>query len=191
MPEKPTIKPWTKLDTRLVAKARVFDMNVSRMRSPDGSYEDDYYSLDCPDWSNIIALTADKQVVLIEQYRHGIDDISLEIPGGIIDPNEDPEAGTVRELAEETGYTVKKVHSLGWVHPNPAIQANKCHLFYGVGAELTKERNLDIDEDIAVKLVSLDEVLTAIMEERFSHSLMIAAFLKLFCSDFSPIEFRR
>ena len=169
-----SVKPWKRLDTRLVAKARVFSLNVSRMQSPDGSYEDDYYNLDCPDWSNIIALTPDNKLVLVEQYRHGIDEISLEIPGGIIDPNEDPQSGTVRELAEETGYTVDSVHSLGWVHPNPAIQANKCHLYFGAGAKLTQELNLDIDEDIAVRLVPVEEIVELIIQRKFTHSLMLS-----------------
>ena len=178
------VKKWTTLSTELVAKARVFSLMVSRMRSPDGGVEDDYYTIDCPDWNNVIALTSDNQVVMIEQYRHGVDEISLEIPGGIIDPDESPEIGAIRELAEETGYTAKEVHSLGWVHPNPAIQPNKCHLFLATGAELTQTTNLDHDEDIEVRLVPLEDIPKLVFAGKFTHSMMVAAFFKYFNSEF-------
>jgi len=174
------IKPWKCLSREVVAKARVFDMVVQRMQKPGSDYQDDYYFIECPDWNNVIAITDDEQVVLIEQYRHGVQEVCLEIPGGIIDPGEDPEQGAIRELAEETGYVPKKVESLGFVHPNPALQSNKCHLFLATGAELKAETNFDDDEDISVRLASLEEVLLLIDEGKISHSMMVAAFFKFF-----------
>lgn len=192
------IKKWEKLSTSEVAKARVFSLHVARMRRPiterqealgeTEEKEDDYYTIKSPDWSNIIALTEDKQVVLIEQFRHGVEDITLEIPGGILDPNENPEEAVVRELREETGYSVKEVHSLGWVHPNPAMMANKCHLYFGTGARLTSDTDMDEDEDIRVRLASLEQVVEFIKDSSFTHALMIAGFFRLLSSPHNPFD---
>ena len=174
------IKPWKCLSREVVAKGRVFDMVKQRMEKPDSDYQDDYFFVECPDWNNVIALTEDEQVVLIEQFRHGIQDICLEIPGGIIDPGEDPQEGAIRELAEETGYVPTEVQSLGFVHPNPALQSNKCHLFLATGVKLSREQNLDKDEEISVRLASLEEVLILIEDGVISHSMMVAAFFRFF-----------
>ena len=186
---KSSIKPWKCLSKKLLHKTRVFDLMVQEMEKPavdsdsgggTEPYIDDYYFIECPDWNNIIALTSDGLVVLIEQFRHGVKEVCLEIPGGILDPGETPEEGAVRELAEETGYVPTKVESLGFVHPNPALQDNKCHFFLATDVELKLEPNLDSSEDIAVRLVPLEEVLILIEKGVISHALMISAFFKLF-----------
>src|SRR6476469_5123856 len=85
--------------------------------------------LDVPDWCNIIPVRKDGRIVMVRQFRFGAWQPSLEIPGGIVDPGEDPQTAAVRELAEETGYRPARVIALGHVHPNPALQPNRCHSF--------------------------------------------------------------
>ena len=92
--------------------------------------------LDCPDWVNIIPLTDDGQVVLIRQFRHGTQSVTLEVPGGVVEADESPEAAAVRELAEETGYVPERVKSLGFVSPNPAIQGNRSYTSWPKAAVL-------------------------------------------------------
>src|SRR4051812_34321422 len=86
--------------------------------------------IDAVDWVNIIALTADEQVVLVRQYRVGIDALCLEIPGGMVDPGETPMEAAVRELREETGYSGGHWKQIGTIAPNPAIQNNWLHTLY-------------------------------------------------------------
>jgi len=184
---------WEKLSSEEVARARVFSLRVARMRRPitvaqkaageTEKKEDDYYTIESPDWSNIIAFTEELEVVLVEQFRHGVEEITLEVPGGILDPEENPEEAVIRELREETGFSVQQVKSLGWVHPNPALMANKCHLFIGTGARLTTATDMDEDEDIRVRLEPLEQVVKCIQDQTFTHALMIAGFFRLFASE--------
>ena len=79
-----------------------------------------------PDWINVIPLTDDGQVVMVRQYRFGIEGFTLEIPGGMCDPGEPPLEAARREMREETGYAPSEMIELGWVHPNPPLQNNRC-----------------------------------------------------------------
>ena len=121
----------------------------------------------------MVALTPDGRLVLVRQFRFGRDDFSLEIPGGIIEAGEDPVAAAVRELAEETGFTGGRTRMLGSVHPNPAIQNNRCHLVLVEGAVRSQEMAWDPDEEIAVSTAPVDEVLAWARDGRITHSLVL------------------
>ncbi|MCB0343772.1 MAG: NUDIX hydrolase, partial [Bdellovibrionales bacterium] len=116
---KKEIKPWQEISRSCLAKTRVFDVLVKRMRSPDGSYEDDFYSLETYDWINVIPITSDLEVVLVRQFRHGTREALLEVPGGIIDEKHggSPEQAAKMELREETGRKAGSLTELGWNHP--------------------------------------------------------------------------
>lgn len=125
---------------------------------------------------NVVALTADEQVVLIKQYRHGIDAVTLEIPGGIIEVGETPLDAGVRELREETGFAGDDAALLGQVHPNPAYQTNICYTALVRNARLAGEQHQDGGEDIVVRLVPLSDVPKLISEGHITHALVVAAF---------------
>src|SRR5664279_4692538 len=103
-----------------------------------------------PDWVNVLALTPDHRLVLVRQFRFGVDAFSLEIPGGVMEPDEDPVAAGLRELREETGFTGRGARLLGSVHPNPAIQSNRCHIVLVEEAVRTEALEWDADEEIEV-----------------------------------------
>ena len=124
---------------------------------------------------NVVALTDDDRLVLVRQFRYGIDDFSLEIPGGMIDPGEDPVAAAQRELREETGYAGGPAHLLGRVHPNPAIQNNRCHLVLVENAQLQGAPAWDHDEEIEVSTAPVSDVLTWARTGRITHSLVLCA----------------
>jgi 8-oxo-dGTP pyrophosphatase MutT (NUDIX family) len=131
------------------------------------------------DWVNVIALTPDDQVVLIEQYRDGLDRIALEIPGGMIDPGESPEQAGVRELREESGFAGDSVELLGMVHPNPAFMTNRAYTVLVRGAREVGELQQDEGEDIAVRVVPFADIPELVRSGAISHTLVIAAFYLL------------
>lgn len=136
----------------------------------------EYYILDAPDWVNVIALTEDEHVVLIEQFRHGTRQMTWEIPGGAVDPGESPRDAAARELLEETGYTADEFILLGTVRPNPAFLTNVCHTFLGRCARRTHRPSPDPGEEIRTWEAPLKEIPRFIAEGRIDHALVIAAF---------------
>jgi 8-oxo-dGTP pyrophosphatase MutT (NUDIX family) len=140
------------------------------------------------DWVNVIALTPDQRVVLIRQYRPGVDRICVEIPGGMVDPGETPEEAAARELAEETGYTAPRWRRLGAAAPNPAIHNNTLHSFLAEDAEPNVAQRLDGGEVIALETLPLPDVHAMLRDGRIDHALVIAAFAHL---AFEQPELRR
>jgi len=131
------------------------------------------------DWVNVIALTRDEQVVLVRQYRPGIDSVCIEIPGGMVDEGEEPLVAAQRELVEETGYTSREWRPLGVVAPNPAIQNNRLHSFLALDAEATHDMQLDGNEVLALDVLPLAEVHELLRTGRIDHALVVAAFAHL------------
>lgn len=170
------IRPWNKLKEWNLQKTVVFDIQVRTMQSPDGASEADFYSIQCRDWVNIVPLTEDNKIILVEQFRHGIQDLTLEIPGGIIGSHQSPQQAALAELEEETGYTSTDLRPLGSFHPNPAIQTNLAHLYLATGCRpALGGQRLDELEDIAIHFVSLDELKKLVDAGRVSHCLTLAA----------------
>ncbi|HET9623387.1 MAG TPA: NUDIX hydrolase [Kofleriaceae bacterium] len=132
-----------------------------------------------PAWVNVLALTDDERVVLLRQYRPGIDRICLEIPGGMLEPGEDPIAGALRELAEETGYTGASAELIGKVAPNPAIQNNYLYTVLVRGARLTQPPTPDAGEVLAVDTASLAECQAKLVSGEIDHALVVVAFAHL------------
>ena len=131
--------------------------------------------LDTADWVNIVAVTPDGDCVLVRQHRFGIEEVTVEIPGGIIDPGEEPLAAGMRELREETGFGGGTWHPLGYVHPNPAIQTNKTWMFLAEGVMPVGAQEPDPHEDIQVELASVEEVGFLLRAGVISHALAVVA----------------
>ena len=172
-------KPWPLVSSRIDRSFRIFDLRMNRSVSPRTGEEHDFIVLESAPWVNVIALTDREEVVLIQQYRHGIGEVTLEIPGGLVDADE-PSMAAKRELLEETGYRGEEWIDLGYVHPNPAIQNNRCHTFLVLGATPAGEQSLDDKEDIAVILKPVPEIPRLIREGAITHSLVICAFWRFF-----------
>lgn len=174
-----TIKNWQPLDNRLLQKTRVFDLFVKRVRAPEKKYEDDFFYIDSKDWVNLIPLTSDNEIVMVRQYRHGIEEITLELPGGMVhDRNEPPLEAGLRELQEETGYIASKTIDLGWIHPNPALLNNRMYYFLALDVRQEHAQNLDPAEDIAIELHPLDKIPEMLRDGKITHSLTVAGLLQ-------------
>lgn len=167
---------WSLLGSRHVSDQRIFQIRHDRYRVEPAGAELDFVVLDSPDWVNVVPLTADGQVVLIRQYRHGIRRVTLEIPGGMVDANESPQEAAVRELREETGFVAQRVRPLGRVSPNPAIQNNFSYSFLAEGCRRVTEPQPDPFERIEVLTRPLGEIERMIRREEICHALVINAF---------------
>lgn len=168
---------WEKLSQTTRLETRILDVLGVRYRHPLREVERDFVVINSRDWCNIVALTPDNQLVLVRQFRYGVNEFSLEIPGGIIDAGEDPIAAGIRELREETGFVGSSARLLASVHPNPAIQNNRCHFVLVEGAELRAPLGWDHDEEIEVQTAPVDEVLAWARAGRITHSLVVCALM--------------
>lgn len=131
------------------------------------------YTLRLADWVNVAAVTEGGLFVLVRQHRHGVDAVTVETPGGLIDPGEEPDVAALRELREETGYAADAVEPLGWVHPNPAMQSNRCYLYLARGAREVGPPVGDEQESTEAVLMDVADVAAAVRDERITHVLSI------------------
>jgi ADP-ribose pyrophosphatase len=129
-------------------------------------------------WANIMAVTKNGEVVLVRQYRHGVQDVLLEFAGGIVDEGEDPLEGARRELLEETGYTSDQIFETGSFYPNPANHTNRLHCYLALDVEKVAEPHLDVTEEIDVHLVPLDELIEMTRRGEFLHALHAAVLFR-------------
>lgn len=167
---------WRRGRSEQVADCRVFTVRRDHSADPRGGREHDFYVIEAPDWINVIPLTREGEVVLIELYRHGAEAVSLEIPGGMVDPGEEPRETAARELFEETGYEASEVVFLGKARPNPAIQNNWVHTFVARGVEYRQAPQNHGTERTRVRLVPLARIPSLIREGAIDHALVVVGF---------------
>lgn len=174
-PPVPGPARWEKLGETIQATTRVLELRSARFRHPVRGTERDFVVVHPTDWVNVLALTPDRQLVLVRQFRFGVDGFSLEIPGGVMEAGEDPVAAGLRELREETGFTGAPARLLGSVHPNPAIQSNRCHFVFLQDAVRTADLEWDADEEIEVVTMPVEEVLALARNGGITHGLVLNA----------------
>jgi len=170
-----TPRPWQKLGDDTLARHLVFHVRRSRQRSPRTGAEIPLFLIDTADWVNILPITVDDELVFVRQWRHGSERVSLELPGGLIDPHEtDPMQAAVRELREETGHAAEHIECIGSMNPNPALMSNRCYAFVATGCRPVGELQQDLGEDIEVVTVPLRELDAMLSRGEVDHAIVLA-----------------
>jgi 8-oxo-dGTP pyrophosphatase MutT (NUDIX family) len=170
------LRPWVTTEVDRVFRGRIFEVERRQSHSPRLDAVHSFDVIRSVDWVNVIPLTAEGEVVMIRQFRHGIAGFTLEIPGGMVDPGEAPIAAARREMREESGYDTDDVRPLGTIHPNPAILDNRCHSFVAHGARSVGECSFDGTEECEVELVPLARIPDRIRDGTITHALVVVAF---------------
>ncbi len=170
------IKPWPCVRSRRGRSFRVFSVRTDTTISPRTGMEHDFYVIESRDWINIIPITVDHQVVMVRQYRHGSREVTLEIPGGLVDSGDTPETAAARELLEETGYQAAEYVKIGAANPNPAIFNNRCYTFLARNVARVRDPMPDQTEDIEVVLIPLSDISELIRTGKIDHTIVVAAF---------------
>jgi ADP-ribose pyrophosphatase len=153
------IKKWETLKSEPVFTHKWYKLRRDEVRLPDGSIIDDYFVSVRAEVAIVFPVTADEHVIFVRQYKHGAQEILLELPGGVFNSDKEPaEEAALRELREETGYTSAQITRLSTVFDNPTKDTNRIHLFLAQQVEQTHEQHLDVTENIVIEKIPLAEV---------------------------------
>lgn len=166
---------WRQGEKRLLLKTPVLNLTSVESTSSDG-LKGDYIVMDAPDWVIVIP-DAGEHFLMVKQWRHGENALSIEFPGGVIEPNEKPEVAAARELKEETGFVAGKLVKLGAMNPNPALMSNHVHIFAAFDLQPTGKQHLDEDEYVNYFEMSKKDVYAKMGNTEFPHALMSSALL--------------
>ncbi|MGD8467220.1 MAG: NUDIX hydrolase [Desulfobacterales bacterium] len=171
------IQDWAVLKREQIGDFHIFSLHKKQVRSPRTGAIRDVHAIQFPDWVLIMALTPQQEVVMVRQYRHGTEQVCLELPGGLVDPDDtSPELSAQRELLEETGYKASSIRLLGECYPQPAILSNRCFFYLAENVVKSQTQNLDAGEDIEIIAMPLEEFQARIESKEIDHGMVLLAF---------------
>lgn len=172
------IKKWKTLSSEYVFRRPWLTARRDKVQLPNGVINDEFYILEYPTWVNVLAVTEDGKYVMVEQFRQGLGDVFTELCAGVVEEGEDPETAARRELEEETGYTGGEWELLSVISGNPSVTNNLTYCFLARGVRPTTTQHLDSTEDIAVKLLTHEELVEMMERDEMKQALMAAPIWK-------------
>lgn len=175
-----TLADWSLIKTEPGPDLTLFRVRFDWLENPRNGHTVKATVVEAPDWVNVVALTPEGKLVVVQQYRFGSGEVTLEIPAGIVEPGEDSRAAAARELKEETGFSTEDWEYLGWVAPNPAYLNNRCHHWLARNVNKTAPPALDEGENLEVLVLSLEEIKEEVKSGLFRHSLAISALSQVY-----------
>ncbi|MGE0075797.1 MAG: NUDIX hydrolase [Sphaerochaetaceae bacterium] len=170
---------WRTLEREKVYASPIFDIRKVRRESSDGR-EGDFIEIDAPKWATVIPWFRNEAglpcFLMVRQYRHGSDSVTIEFPAGTVDRNEDPKDAALRELREETGcIPTGGVVEIGSVSPNPAFMNNRVWFYFIEGVERVGDQHLDAHEQLDILTIPVQEVLDSMGTEAYDNGIMMIA----------------
>ena len=163
---------WKKLSSEYLFKETWFTARKDRCLRADGKIIDPYYVFEFPEWVTALAVTEDEKILMVKQYRHALDEVCIELPGGCVDKTDRSlEAAIRRELLEETGYAFETVHALGRISANPSTNSNLMHMFVATGGKKIQSQHLDENEQIEILKIDFEELYRLIDEQKIIQAM--------------------
>jgi 8-oxo-dGTP pyrophosphatase MutT (NUDIX family) len=162
---------WKTLSSEYLSNHIYFTARRDRCEREDGTIIDPYFVVELPVSATALAITEEWKVLLVKQYRHPIEEVIYETPGGFIDEGEDFAVGMKRELLEETGYAFSHIEYLGRIAANPGVLNNFTELFLATGGKKVATQQLDHNEEIEILLADMDELVDLLMRQQLKQSL--------------------
>lgn len=166
---------WKILNSDYILREGWLKVRSDKCLLPDGRIMEPYYVVEIPSWTNMVVITKDEKIVLVRQYRHAKGTATLELPGGILEKGELPEASAIREMQEETGYVSNEVEFLFQVSSNPALNDNTAYFFLARNAEKLADTHFDPYEDISIETYSKEELKQLLLEGGLQHGVQLGA----------------
>ena len=165
------VKKWKVLSSEYINRIPWLTTRKDVCELPNGKIMPGFYIQEFPTWVSAFIVTKEGKVVLVQQYRHGLGEICIETPGGVVDEGEAPEVAIRREVKEETGYEFETIEYMGKVSPNPSTNNNVMHMYLVQGAHKVAEQSLDETEDVEVLVLTIDEVKQLLRENKIMQAL--------------------
>lgn len=164
---------WKVLESTYLFNVPWLTVRMDKCLTPGGKVIPSFYVNEYPDWANAFCLTKDGKVVMVRQYRHGLGEEGIELPGGVVEEGESMEDGVKRELLEETGYRFDNIEYLGNISANPSTTNNLMHMFLATGGEKVAEQSLDEAEEVEVVYYTMDEIKQLLKDHKIMQSLHV------------------